>query len=274
MKSIELDRVADVGRKVVDRISQSLGGTLVVPDAARLVTPSRRERFLNSLQNVRVQPQLSGVRVIPVGQNMGRFRAGIGEVFAIPAAGKLYPGVITDKTSQDKLVITYLAAHHDELDPRALELNKLQRQLLTKAALLQTEGVGTHAADTGAPGREIGHTILGLSAVLKPNLLRGQHAVHEWAASTAGVAEHVTSPTTVAVYDIALRDGLREVREKTIALGAGSFLIDHPAFDTTEPEQIEASRFAVGLGLVALNSHSEGSLQSMTNRIVGVLEQL
>ncbi|HVU59276.1 MAG TPA: hypothetical protein VHC98_00325 [Candidatus Saccharimonadales bacterium] len=284
-KSSEVIKRAQQGsHELRSRIQNRLGGGLVVPaGAGEIVVPSRREQLIAGLRGVKSRPDRPDIRVIPVGQNLARLRQAIGEIFALRAGDGLYPGIITARSTDRQLIMTYLAAPEDRLQER-INLNDLQRALLQKAALLQMPEVGSHTADRSARGRELGHTVLAFAGVVNPTVLQGtEHAVHRWTEGAEGIAPHVTGQGTdaVAVYDIQLNDRWRRVEERSAVLGEGSAILDHPSFgETAQNPLLMPEDFAMGLGLVALNSREAPlgtpgvSTQATTARIIDVLQRL
>lgn len=270
MKNIEIDQIADTGRDFQQKVLSVFGASKV---SERIVAANGYDRIIMDFSGVATTERMPGARIIPVGQNRSRLASAVGKVFGVQVGKSLHPAVVTDRSTERGLHVTYLADARDSLNPAKPTLTDFQKALLRKIAALQSSRVGTHAADGQGVGGEFGHQQLGIAGVLKPSLLQGAHAVHGWADSSQGVAGAVTSPNVATIYDVALLEGNRAVREVSAVLASG-VLIDHPAFHEVEDFSLDSTpqEFAAGLGVIAVGSQL--GIGQVNDRLMENLQRL
>ncbi len=252
MKTIELNQIADTGKAFQAKAAAEFGANETAPS---IIIATKQELFVAGLTGVGASERMPGSRIIPIAQNLARLSANPGRVFGVMRDKSLFPAVVTNRSTSDKLHLTYLAGVEDVLDPANPALTDTQKALLIKTKALQDPRLGTHAADGNGVGGEFGHQQLGMIGVLNPKLLSGAHPVHGWTESGGGIAGAVTNPTNGSLYDVTLRDGVREIREPSVILTEG-VLIDHKAFHEVDTFELGATpqEFAAGLGVIALGS--------------------
>ena len=270
MKSIELNQIADVGKGFQAQAAQIFGTKELHQTVPR---SNSYDQIIVSLSGVVAPKQLPRTRLIPVAANLPRLNQATGKVFGVKIGKSLHPAVITDRTTRNALHITYLADERDRLDPFNMQLTDLQKGLLKKIAVLQSPRVGAHTADGQGVGGEFGHQQLGIASALRPSLLQGQHAVHNWAQSSQGIAGAVTNPDIATIYDVTLPSGTRQVREVSATLTEGT-LIDHPSFHEVDTFNLHATpqEFAAGLGVIAVSSQL--GIAEVNSRIMENLQRL
>lgn len=270
MKTIEIDRIADTGRDFQQNAVRVFGAG---KENTRITRANGYDTIITPLSGVATTERMPKARIIPIAENRAKLASAKGKVFGVQVGKSLHPAVVTDRSTEQGLHVTYLADVRDSLNPANPTLTDFQKALLKKIGALQNPHIGTHAADGQGVGGEFGHQQLGIAGVLKPSLLHGAHAVHDWADSTQGIAGAVTSPSVATIYDVALPEGNRAVREVSAVLTSG-VLIDHPAFHEVEQFDLNSTpqEFAAGLGVVAVGSQL--GISQVNARIMENLQRL
>lgn len=281
MKRIELSKIADSAALLDQSITREFG-SITLPSVVKL-SEFDAVNALTTTQNQR----FPGSTLIPLAQNIDVLTNGIvtGRSFGVLLGnGRVYPGIITERTVPGELHVTYLQS--DPLDPRDMKLSRLQHVVLGGGLAMQNPTVGTHGIDTTrGVAAELGHTYLGLKAVTDPTVMaslsQGQHVVHEWTGRPSGIAPAVTKHTSgvAGMFDVRTDSGVRRVQFEDITLRGTdrAMLIDHPVFHESSEavmDDIDSSKLTLGLGIVAAQTQLGQTGPMFESRVMSALSAL
>lgn len=269
--------------------TKEFGGPIAAPE---LVVPAISEEGLQTIRGHELLPQAN---LVPLGTNFKRLlqmpHKGFGLLHIEGGVRRLYPAVITARTTADKLHVTYIPDHvvlpdnaEQNIDDTGedVTLSALQKKLLSSARGIQNRDVGTeHSHGTAIKAvTEIGHTAMVLRSLTDEATMQdiqtGTHAVHTWSEEEAGIASRLTERNkhTPGSFDMDTTYGRRNISLPTIVLEPTTpnvLLVSHPAFELPEVE--DPKIIFVGLGLVAARQYF-GSETAVKDRMLRVMEQV
>lgn len=233
--------------------------------------------------------------IVPLGANFStltnKINRGFGLLTAENGVRRLYPAVITSRTTSRSLHITYLRDHIVLPDVPEQNINDtgedttlsaVQKQLLSGARGIQDRSVGTeHSHNTVAKSvTEIGHTAMVLRALSDSDTMemikQGKHIVHDWSDTRAGIATKLTQRDggMRGAFDMKTENsGERRVSLPSIELtreSTGVMLVSHSAFDL--PERVD-TKFVIGLGLVAAQQQF-GSERALADAMLTTMDRV
>lgn len=279
MKTIETNRITDTAQAIGEAAQRQLGGQIYTPQ-------QEIRRAVITYNGMIPYPANPSILVVPTAMNMRQLARNPGNVFGFISDGKVRPAVITPRSTPEALDITYLApplnvqgteADFDQINPRSPTVNPMWAMLLKQASGVQDRRVGASHDPNKSMGLEVGHSVLAMTGLKRPDILRSGHAVHDWTESNAGIAGTVTDPS-IGLYDFNLYGGNRRVVEHTATINSvdAAYLLQIPELDQAMDSlaRVSASELTVGLGLVALQTQIGASPRQLQDRLLETMAQL
>lgn len=283
-----LEQAAAVTANLDELSVQEFGSPIV---AKELVVPTINDEGLQVIRGHEALPQAA---LVPLGSNFNvltqKIHKGFGIFTIVKGVRRLYPAVITSRTTAETLCLTYLPDHirlpSDQgqnigEDGEDNTLSVIQKELLSSARGIQDRSVGTeHSHSTVAKTvTEIGHTAMVLRALTDKGTVRsiqeGVHVVHEWSAEGAGIASKLTErgDDKPGSFDMETRNGRRNISLPSIELKPNTpniMLVSHGAF---ELPKIANTKIMIGLGLVAAQQYHR-SEAALKDRMLSIMESV
>lgn len=291
----------------LDELSrQEFGSEITAP---QLIVPKVTDEGLRVITGHEMLPQAS---LVPLGANFAaltqKVNRGFGLLTVENGVRKLYPAVITPRTTTEKLCVTYLpepvvlpteAERAIDDDGEDKTVSDVQKRLLCSARGIQDRGVGTeHSHGNVAKSvTEIGHTAMVLRALTDGETMNGiklgKHVVHGWTeekkddqgqqSSTKrknrekpmGIAPKLTErdPSKPGAFDMQTTHGRVMPSLLSLELAPttpGIVLVSHKAFELPETND---TKFIVGLGLVAAQQYHP-SRTALIETMLGTMDRV
>lgn len=265
-----LKHASELAYNLDELTNREFGAAVQTPE---LVLPG------NALE-LKTQPHelVNGGELVPVGANFASLTHMAGRTFGLLTndSGKLqlFPGIITSRTSSDRVHFTYL---EDPMDPgNVQELTTLQTVMLRGGLNMQDGSVGTEHSHNSAvsTATEIGHTAMAMRALTDSATLQAvknrSHIVHDWGHSSAGIAPNLTTrgAERPGAFDMETASGRRTITFKSVEITQRSpyVLVTSPAFETSAGS--DDSKLVIGVGLLAARQHHGQDTNDQLTRIM------
>lgn len=257
----EIQRAIEIAHNLDDLSQKEFGAKITMPSSKKVIIPPHEQQLLT-----RAHPNIPDAKLVSIAKNFRRLTTMPGSLFGllkvVDKEIKIFPGVITTRTTPSEIHFTYL---NDAISPVNLKhgLTPLQHTMLSGGLGIQDKAVGTsHSHDNVAKtATEVGHTAMAVRAltdgVTMNAITNGEHIAHDWGKSKAGIAPHLTTRTedTPGMFDLYAAGNPRLIDFKSVALTpeSNAMLVTASSFEQPdEPDaEIDNTKIVLGVGLLA-----------------------